>query len=67
MLDEEVVTSFIGIIANPYAAFEVLHPAVTDDRVGTEAVLESFAYLVGTVTVVVTLIINCIQIQTLDA
>ena len=66
VLNKEVVASFVGIVAYPCAALEMLHPAIADHRVRTEAVLEAFADLVGAVIVIVPLVINGIEIESLD-
>ena len=67
MLDEEVIAAFARVVGDPYAAFEMLHPAVADDGVRAETVLETLTYLIGAVAVIVPLVIDGIEVQSLDA
>ena len=67
VLYKEVIASFVRVIGHPNAAFEVFYPTIADDRVGTETVLKTFADLVGTVAIVVALVIDGIDIESLNA
>ena len=67
VLNEEVVAPFVRIIGNPYAALKMLYPTIANDGVGAETVLEPFADLIGTVIVVVTYIVDGIQIESFYA
>ncbi len=66
VLHQEIGRAGTGIIGNPCPALEMLHPTTTDDAIAPHSAHKAFADLFGVVVVVITAVVDGIEIKSLD-